>query len=424
MTTFTDKTIAFLAAGLLVPAIALAASASLPQGTTPLLKASVGDQVPERLISGEPATVDIDHAPVHVSWTLPAGQSLKSGPQPFKRVSRDFIVDASGAELERGVAVPLSASGAMLRISPRDQGSAPLSAAQVHVTSSRGLRQSAASISSTVASGQLMTRAGMPMQAGSVALRLDSSIAAGTIHVDAAGARGHYVVQVREPQSPFALTLAANHDTRLAGQPIEVRAQLEKPARSNASMDAISGVLEAPDGWSTDITFSPQPDHGYLASFTPPAEHAGQRGLWQVHVFASGHDGQRELLRDASNAFAAVRPTARLTGLMSRQPNSPGQDLAFDIGVEAAAPSRYALGAVLYGHDRNGALQPAVYAQSADWLTPGKGRRIRLRFDATDIAASGLSAPFELRDLRLDDQVQLGLLERRQIAARGIPAHD
>ncbi|MGB8716839.1 MAG: DUF4785 domain-containing protein [Rhodanobacteraceae bacterium] len=423
MTTFTDKTIAFLAAGLLVPAMALAASASLPQGTMPLLKASVGDQVPERLISGEPATVDIDHAPVHVSWTLPAGQTLKSGPQPFKRVSRDFIVDASGAELERGVAVPLSGSGAMLRISPRDQGSAPLSAAQVHVTY-RGLRKNVASISSTVASGQLMARAGMPMQAGSVALRLDSSIAAGTIHVDAAGARGHYVVQVREPQSPFALTLAANHDTRLAGQPIEVRAQLEKPARSNASMDAISGVLEAPDGWSTDITFSPQPDHGYLASFTPPAGHAGQRGLWQVHVFASGHDGQRELLRDASNAFAAVRPTARLTGLMSRQPNRPGQDLAFDFGIETAAPSRYAVSAVLYGHDRSGALKPAVYAQSADWLAPGKGQYIRLRFDTADVAASGLSAPFELRDLRLDDQVQLGLLERRQIAARGIAAHD
>lgn len=422
MNTFKKNMVSLLATALVVPSLALAASAPAPHSTTQLMQAAAGDQVPDQLISGETARVDIDHAPVQVSWALSAQQPLQSRPQAFQRISRHYLVDASGAELERGVAIPLSGPGAMLRISPRDHGSAPLNAGQVHITA-HGRRSSAAHVSSAMAASQVMARAGMPMQSGSVAMRLDRNIAAGTVQVDARGARGHYVVQVTEPQSPFALKLAANHDTRLAGQPLELHAKLDQPGTA-ATLDAISGVLEAPDGWSTDISFSPRPDRSYVASVVPPAEHAGQRGLWQVHVFASGHDGQRELLRDATNAFAAVRPTARLNGMFAQRANGAGQDMNFDIGIEAATASRYAISAVLYGHNADGQLQPAVYAQSADWLKPGKDRHISVRFDAAAIAKSGLTGPFELHNLRLDDQVQLGLLERRQIAARNLPAHN
>ncbi len=415
------KFLSLLSPALLLPGLALAAVAPAPQHNIGLLKASASDQVPGQLVAGEASKIDIDRAPVSVSWTLPNGQKLKAQPQPFERVSRSYMINASGSELERGVAVPLSASGATLRISPQDHASAPLSAAQVQITTG-GHRRSAAEVSRVMAAGPALAQVGMPVHRGSVAMQLDRNIA-GTIHVNASGARGHYVLQVREPDSPFALALKADHDTRLAGQSLSLRARLKQPANS-ARLDAVSGVLEAPDGWSTDIQFTPQPDRSYLASVTPPAAHAGQRGLWQVHVFASGHDGQQELLRDASNAFAAVRPTARLNGTLFRRANAPGQDVSFDVGVTTATASRYAVGAVLYGHDAAGALQPAVYAQSADWLQPGDQRHITLRFAAADIAKSGLHAPFELHDLRLDDQIQLGLLERRQIAARGIPAHD
>lgn len=420
MNAFIEKMLSLLAAASLVPGLAMAASAPAPHNSMQLMQATAGDQVPDHLVNGETASIAMDHAPVQVSWALSAKQPLQSRPQPFQRVSRHYLVDASGAELEHGVAIPLSGPGAILRISPRDHGSAPLNAGQVHITA-HGRRSSAAHVSSAMAASQVMARAGMSLQSGSVAMRLDRNIAAGTVQVDASGARGRYVVQVTEPQSPYALKLAANHDTRLAGQPLELHARLDQPGTA-ATLDAISGVLEAPDGWSTDISFSPRPDRSYTASVIPPVEHAGRRGLWQVHVFASGHDGQRELLRDATNAFAAVRPTARLNGALAQQVNSAGQGMTFDIGIESATASRYAISAILYGHNADGQLKPAVYAQSAAWLKPGEDRHISLRFDAAAIARSGLTSPFELHDLRLDDQVQLGLLERRQVAARNLPA--
>ena len=411
-----------LAIAALFPALGQSATTRPTSAPTSMLAAMPGDQIPDRLLGGESVRIDVDHAPVQVSWALPGADKLAPRPQPFQRLSRNFQIDASGTELERGVSVPLSAPGAMLHISPRDSASAPLSAAQVYLTV-QGQRHSAGRFAGSMASGSSMAQAGMSVQPGSIAMRLDDSVGAGTIRVDAQGARGHYLIQVREPQSPFALVLVADRDTRLAGQAVEFRAHLRQPA-DTARVDAVSGVLEAPDGWSTNIDFAPMPDQSYVARIRPAAAHAGQRGLWQVHVFASGHAGRQVLLRDASNAFAAVRPTARFNGHLRRQANRPGGDLAIEVGIEAAAASRYAIAGVLYGHDGHGALKPAVYAQSADWLTPGNDRHIILLFDADAVARSGLQAPFELHDLRLDDQVQLGLLERRQVAARGIPAND
>lgn len=422
MTFMHTRTAAFLAAALLTGVTAQAATAPAPHAATLLLQAAPGDQVPGNLMAGEPADVDIEHAPVHVSWALPAQDTLKAAPQPFQRISRHFLIDADGSELAHGVAIPLTSRGAMLRISPRDRTSAPLNAGQVQIRQG-GHRYAAASVSSAMAESHLMTRAGMALPAGSVAMRLDRRIAAGTVQLQASGARGGYVIQVNEPDSPLALSMAADHDTRLAGQPVTLQVRLDAPGAA-AGLDTVSGLLVAPDGWTTDVDFAPRPDRRFAATVSPPAEHAGQRGLWEVHVFASGHDGQRQVLRDATDAFAAVRPTARLDGAMQRLPALSGDNLAFAIGIDAAAASRYALSGVLYGHAADGSLQPAVFAQSAAWLQPGHGDSIDLTFDADAIAQSGLQAPFELHDLRLQDQVQLGLLERRELAARGLPAHD
>ncbi|NLB13227.1 MAG: hypothetical protein GX826_04295 [Gammaproteobacteria bacterium] len=62
-------------------------------------------------------------------------------------------------------------------------------------------------------------------------------------------------------------------------------------------------------------------------------------------------------------------------------------------------------------------MQPFAIAHSARWLEPGKGEGITLDFG--DLAAkSGLAAPYELRDLSLNDQARLGLLETRARALR------
>ena len=76
--------------------------------------------------------------------------------------------------------------------------------------------------------------------------------------------------------------------------------------------------------------------------------------------------------------------------------------------------SRYQASAVLYGTGADGQLHPAAIAQSAAWLERGK-TSLNLRYDASSLATA-LGAPWELRDLRLVNQADMGLLERRERA--------
>ncbi len=89
--------------------------------------------------------------------------------------------------------------------------------------------------------------------------------------------------------------------------------------------------------------------------------------------------------------------------------------LGLRLGVESASASRYEARGVLYATAADGALRPVGIAHAAAWLEAGDGS-LELTFDRTLLAESGLGAPFELRDLRLVDQVSMGLLHRQERA--------
>lgn len=384
---------------------------------------------PGALATAEHIHVAVDHAPVAVSWALPANRPINATPQPFEQVSREFLLNASGAELQRGVALPLTAAGDIVRISPLGAGTAAIGSTQLQF-SAGGHTLTAVQASKVLASGTQMRQAGMPIQRGSTVLKLADNVAAGSAKVMARGARGNYLIQVYEPKSPFALTLVANHGTRLAGEPVQIAVNFARPATTavgtraapQAILDRVTGVLEAPDGWSEPVRFAPGANGSYVANVTPPAAHAGERGLWEIHAFANGSTGGKTVLREATNAFAVVLPTARFDRTPIKVAAHAGRAVDVDVRIDVAAASRYAVSGVLYGHAGNGQLEPAVYAQSAAWLEPGRNVPIRLGFSAAALAKSGLTGPYQLRDLSLQDQVQLGVLDRRAVAARGLVA--
>ncbi|HET7562224.1 MAG TPA: DUF4785 domain-containing protein [Rhodanobacteraceae bacterium] len=416
---------------LLVAAVALPALASHPParlaGT--LLAPVAGDQVPAQLQPVERVHVALDHAPAAISWAVPADKAIDAQPRPYQAISRQYLINASGAELQRGVPLSLTAPGAIVRISPLGSDSAAIQANTVQFASG-GLHLDADKASVVVASGQQMARAGMPVQRGSAVFKLNARVQPGTARITAAGARGNYLIQVFEPHSPYALQMAAQRGTSLAGQSVRVTVGFAQPSGGaniapkmmRARLTQVSGVVEAPDGWSGNVDFSRGPAGTYVANFTPPAAHAGERGLWEIHAFARGEAGGRPMVREATNAFAVVIPTARFSGSLTELATHAGQDFDVDVGINVAAASRYAVSGVLYGHAANGQLRPAVYAQAAAWLQPGKSVPIRLEFSAPALASSGLKGPYQLRDLTLDDQQQLGVLERRAVAATGLAA--
>jgi hypothetical protein len=388
-----------------------AAGAADAQGLR-LRPAGAGDQVIAAVHApAQPlATADLDRAPVSVAWALDRNAALQSRPQPFVRASREYWTDVSEAELRAGVKLRTTAPEALIRLSPHGGNDATLDASAMLVRA-EGKQRTAIEATSQVADAAALRSAGMDVPSGTVVMKLKRDVAVGSVELAAPGAHGRYLVHVFEPQSNFVLNLGAERDSIVAGQALRFFATLDG-AQKLQRLEVVEGLITAPDGHTQSLHFSKQDDGRFVASVTPDAAHAGGPGLWEVHAFASGKQLGQPVLRDAKSAFGVAAPTARFDGSIVRD---GGSALALRVGVEVAAASRYQVSGVVYGTAADGSMKPLAAAQSAAWLEAGHGT-IRLDVDQASLAASPLSAPFELRDLRLTNQADLSLLERRAIA--------
>ncbi len=391
-----------LALGLVVLSLSLPALAANP---LKLLAPAPDDLIAAQLVTPRvlmDAAPLLDRTPVQLSWALDGKEVLAPRPQPFAAASREYWLNASAAELQNGVRLPLSAPGAILRISPHGgEGDARLSLGDVQI---RLNGQRVGNAVQSIADEDALRAAGMDVPAGSIALRLEDSVV-GVANLAVPTARRAYLVHVFEPASPIALRLAAERDGVAGGASLSFHTTLE-----GATLARVEGLIRAPDGASQPALFERQTDGSYRATVTPDLNHAGRPGLWEMHVSASSA-GRLAIPRDARTAFAVSLPVARFDGTVQRATSSQG-GLALAIGVETRSASRYAVSGVLYGSDTEGRLQPVAIAQSAAWLGVGRGG-IELRFDRKAIS---LGAPWELRDLRLVNQGDLSLQERRERA--------
>lgn len=390
-----------------------AAQAFSHQGPLRLLPAAAQDQLAAPLrapADGQLATADLDRTPVAVSWALDPDDALDARPQPHVQESREYWLDASEAELQRGVTLALSAPGAVIRLSPHAGNHGARLERRDVVVRAPGPHLHADVPVQALADEDALREAGMDVPAGSVALRLAESYAGNRVELSVPAARGAWLVHVYEPNSKIVLSLRTERAGIAGGDALRVHAEF--PAGVTSS--GISGLVSAPDGYSQPLEFVRGSDGRYSAEVTPDIAHAGARGLWEVHAYAQVTSP--DVPRDARTAFHVALPVARLDGRVERVASpTRAKPLALRIGVEAVAASRYQLSGVLYGRAADGSQRPAAIAQSAAWLDAGNGT-VELAFDAASLAAAGLRAPWELRDLRLVNQADLGLIERRERA--------
>lgn len=364
------------------------------------------DLVAKRLLTPPPGTIDtaaLDRTPVSVSWSLDPAAALDARPQVHVADSREYWIDASETELRNGIRLPLSAPGAIVRLSPHGgRSDAALAAGDVRISVAG---KPVADAVRNAASEDELRAAGMDAPGGSVALRLSDSVD-GEARLAVPTARGAYLVHVFEPASTVVMHLAADRDGIAGGDGLGFRATIE-----GSTLERVGGLLNAPDGATQPVEFVRQRDGSYLAQATPDLAHAGGSGLWELHAFASA--GKAAIARDATTAFAVSLPVARFDGSVERIALK-GKDagIVLSIGIEATVASRYGISGVLHGTDKDGKLHPVAIAQTAAWLEPG-GASLELRYDATSLS---LGAPWELRDLRLVNQADLGLQERRERA--------
>lgn len=324
--------------------------------------------------------------------------------------SRQYWVDARAEELSLGIELPLTAPGAILRISAPDGVRLDPNAVRLRF---EGREVAAHSLSDAQATGAQLRRTGWSLPANTLAFRLDRRVGAGSLGlvVDGLPSGIAALVHVYEPNSPYVARLQLDHQRFIAGQAIDARIALADTRGSRVPGSA-SVVLAAPNGRSSGF-LQRRAGSGTWSIIAPEQRAASVPGALhelQAHIDTSV-DGIR-VRRDLTHAVAITPALARLNGEAELL---RGAELGLELGVETAIEGRFQLRGTLFAHDRRGQLVAVALAENAALLSAGVGR-LTLDFDLDAIQRSGYQAPFELRELMLFDQGRMLLLESRQRA--------
>lgn len=374
----------------LTSSLTLALAAQAASAAQPMRAPVAGDQVPARLVAMPAPSAAIERAPVSFAWKLDPNAAL-SAPQPHVAQSREYWQTVDASALRQGVSVKTSAPGALIRVSPA-RGARALDQNALRINGASG----AARIE-RLASAKQLADAGMDVQDGTVIAKLAPEAGAGAYMLRATQAEGRYLVHVFEPQSSDVLNAAADRQHALAGDTVRVNVGFDRAGkRAQAQADAL---LVAPDGRSWPVAVGKDG----AARVKLPANAGNAQGLWEVQVFASA-DG---IQRDARTAFAVAAPTARFKGQFAF--NAATMRMA--LPVQAGSVGRYEARGTLYATASDGQMRPVSQAHSAAWMNRGNGMLV-LQFDRSHLPA-GYGAPFEVRDLSLNDQSRMAPLESR-----------
>lgn len=402
----------------LLGAVLLAAPLALAAATpAALLPRAAGDLAADALArSAAPTSAATERAPVQFAWALDqSADDLDARPAPHRSESRAHWFRADARALAAGVALAIDEPGALIKLSP--QSGARLDLAALELVDARGRVHPGASALISQTDPEHLKAAGMAFSAGTAIFNLDPALGAGefTLRARLPG-KEQLVVYVLERDSDVVLSLAPVADVVFDGQRVAVEARLQQGATRLLGASKIRGELVAPDGHRQPISLARGRDGVYRGSLTADARPAAPGALWSLEVHAEARTARGAAVRRSVTAAVALSvPTARLVGTARIEALGAG-GVRTRLDVESAAPGRYAVSAVLYGTNREGALQPIAAGQSAAWIDGERGE-LALDFDATTLSASGMRAPFELRDLRLVDQGRMHLLHRQ---ARGL----
>ncbi len=373
--------------------------AGIASAARPLIPAGASDQVPQRLAKLPLPGGDIERKPVSFSWALDPSVAL-SEPEPFLAESREYWKTVDAAELAAGVGLPISARGALIRVSPA-VGAAALKAADFDIL------QGARRITVAHAAGEAeLRKAGMDVSAGTQIMKLGDDAGPGRYTLRAAKAQGAYVVHVFEPHSDLVLHARADRNHALAGD--DMRVAISGTRAGKGTRLQSEALLVAPDGGSRTVAVRAGRSGGMEAVFNVPEDASVAKGLWELQVFADA-DGTP---RDTRTAFAVAQPTAKFAGSFGHDRRS----LRVSLPVQAASPGRYEARGTLYATAMDGSLRPVSQAHSAAWMSPGDGMLV-LQFAKSHVPR-GYGAPYEVRELELNDQSRMAPLESRERGAR------
>jgi hypothetical protein len=148
---------------------------------------------------------------------------------------------------------------------------------------------------------------------------------------------------------------------------------------------------------------------------------AERSGTWLAQVLVEAKDrGGQSLLRSAEHVIPIVDASLSLAGEKARGGALSGSRLAIEVPVTADKRGQhYRTYAEVWGRDAAGNDVPVAWV--GGMVTPDQGK-LALGFDARWVQRAGAKAPFELRNLRIEDPDHFVTLAEAKRLALTLPA--
>lgn len=356
---------------------------------------------------------------VALSWRIDAKQgAIDSQTRPFIGKSHEYYRKVSGAELNRGLDLHTTSARALIRlqalgaIGQKEQEA--IQPKSLQVTGADGKAHGNGTAMETIVDAAQLAKADLPFAASTSAFRLHPALGHGKFNLkaDRLNPAQDYLIHVTEPDSPFRQTLQAGAAHYLHGQNLVVSTALTETNGKQHAIGAMKAELVSPAGRVFPLDFASRDGQNYQAQIKLDANETPAPGLWEVQTHIESTIRGQLVRRSTRVALPVALPVARLNGTASLQAGKKGE-LSVLLGVEAASAGRYEARGLLYG-TVDGKLVPLAVAHSAKWVEAGQGQ-IDLSFHPALL--QGSSAPYEVRDLTLNDQGYFATLHRQ---ARGL----
>ncbi len=353
--------------------------------------------------------------PGSASWALDANEALDLSPAPHITDSRGYWMTVDSADFDRGISLPLSAPGALVRISPlpaADGTVARIALDDLVLISEAGDPFSGDAGIDRFADEEELNKAGSRMfSAGTAVFGISERLGSGELTLFADNLRydagRSFVIDVFERDSEITLELGTTRDTWLPGEELVFAAAFFH-GESMVQPSRLEVALVAPDGRRFDLTLAAATKQRTLLDMLP----SNDFGLWELVAEAEVEIDGRTVRRNARTAFAYNQPTAVFSGDVDVTLDEQG--LRADFTLYVANQGSYEVRAVLFGTDAAGTSKPLAVGIASDALQAGDAS-LALIFDADLIEASGLGAPFIVKDLRLIHQDAMAILHRQEI---------
>ncbi|MGK7294525.1 MAG: DUF4785 domain-containing protein [Candidatus Wenzhouxiangella sp. M2_3B_020] len=365
-----------------------------------------------------PDSRHIENEAVRFAWKLDDAAATQDVRQA-RVESRQYWLDATGDELARGVELPLTARGAVVRVSPLNpDGDVRINPSRVRLAMKGKRLENAESLLRMVTDGQALNRQGMPVPPQTLAFKLDDAVPAGTLEfaIERLPSDAQMVVHVFEPESDWVAELSLPRHNFFAGDELSFDFGLAA-GEARVDVESIQAVVADPfadQTWQLDVDAG----RGRLSRKAPGERFvSGHEGLFEAYVYLETEKNGLTVRRDLKLPFSIAPPLARFDGRAQARLDG---GLALTVGVATAAAGRFQVNGQIFGTAADGSLKPLAIAQAAATLAPGTGS-LELKVDRSMLAASGLRAPFEVRNLELLDQGRMFMLERRARAFVAAP---